>query len=39
MVELTAIGIPRCCLTRICDEGSLIKVGYGLYCAPERNAA
>ena len=37
--ELTAIGIPRCYLTRMCDEGLLVKVGYGLYRAAERNAA
>jgi hypothetical protein len=37
--ELTAIGIPRCYLTRMCDEGLLIKVGYGLYRAAEREAA
>lgn len=29
--EPTAIGTPRCHLARMCDEGSLIKVGYGLY--------
>jgi hypothetical protein len=37
-VELTAIGIPRCYLTRMCEEGLLIKVGYGLYRAAEREA-
>jgi hypothetical protein len=29
--ELTAIGIPRCYLSRMCDEGLLVKVGYGRY--------
>lgn len=28
MRELTEIGIPRCYLARMCDEGLLIKVGY-----------
>jgi hypothetical protein len=37
--DLTDIGIPRCYLTRMCDEGLLIKVGYGLYRAAERRAA
>lgn len=37
--ELTDIGIPRCYLTRMCEEGLLIKVGYGLYRAGERKAA
>ena len=37
--DLTDIGIPRCYLTRMCDEGLLIKVGYGLYRAAERKAA
>lgn len=31
--DLTDIGIPRCYLARMCDEGLLIKVGYGLYRA------
>ncbi|BCG73367.1 hypothetical protein MesoLj113a_45250 [Mesorhizobium sp. 113-1-2] len=34
--ELTGIGIPRCYLARICDEGLLIKVGYGIYRATDR---
>ena len=37
--DLTAIGIPRCYLARMCDEGLLTKVGYGLYRAAERHAA
>ncbi|CCV07439.1 hypothetical protein MESS2_560042 [Mesorhizobium metallidurans STM 2683] len=37
--ELTAIGVPRCYLARMCDEGLLIKVGYGLYRAVGRVAA
>jgi hypothetical protein len=31
--ELTNIGVPRCYLTRMCEEGLLIKVGYGRYRA------
>ena len=31
--ELTDIGAPRCYLTRMCEEGLLIKVGYGRYKA------
>ena len=37
--DLTDIGIPRCYLTRMCDEGLLVKVGYGLYRAAVGNAA
>lgn len=37
--DLSGIGIPRCYLSRMCDEGLLIKVGYGLYRAAERQAA
>ena len=38
--DLTEIGVPRCYLARMCDEGLLMKVGYGLYRAGEqRNAA
>lgn len=37
--ELTAIGIPRCYLSRMCDEGLLVKVGYGRYRAAVLNAA
>ena len=29
--ELTEIGVPRCYLTHMCEEGLLIKVGYGRY--------
>ncbi len=36
--DFTEIGIPRCYLVRMCDEGLLIKVSYGLYCAAERKA-
>ena len=27
--DLTGIGIPRCYLARMCDEGLLVKIGYG----------
>jgi hypothetical protein len=37
-LELTEIGIPRCYLARMCDEGLLIKVGYGIYRAIDREA-
>lgn len=37
--DLTEIGIPRCYLTRMCEEGLLIKVGYGRYRAAQRRAA
>ena len=37
--ELTAIGIPRCYLSRMCDEGLLLKVGYGRYRAADLNPA
>ncbi|MDE2198555.1 MAG: type IV toxin-antitoxin system AbiEi family antitoxin domain-containing protein [Rhodospirillales bacterium] len=37
--ELTDIGVPRCYLARMCDEGLIIKVGYGLYRAVAREAA
>lgn len=37
--DLSDIGIPRCYLSRMCDEGLLIKVGYGLYRAAECKAA
>lgn len=37
--DLTDIGVPRCYLARMCNEGLLIKVGYGLYRAVERQAA
>ncbi|WP_334147716.1 type IV toxin-antitoxin system AbiEi family antitoxin domain-containing protein [Hyphomicrobium sp.] len=31
--ELSAIGIPRCYLSKMCIEGLLVKVGYGRYRA------
>lgn len=31
--DLTDIGVPRCYLTLMCDEGLLVKVGYGRYRA------
>ncbi|UCI21071.1 type IV toxin-antitoxin system AbiEi family antitoxin domain-containing protein [Mesorhizobium sp. B2-1-8] len=34
--ELTEMGIPRCYLARMCDEGLLSKVGYGIYRATDR---
>lgn len=37
--DLTKIGIPRCYLTRMCDEGLLEKVSYGVYRAAVRKAA
>lgn len=37
--DLTDIGVPRCYLARMCEEGLLIKVGYGIYRAAERKAA
>jgi hypothetical protein len=37
--ELTDIGIPRWYLTRMCDEGLLVKVGYGRYRAAVPKAA
>ncbi|WP_342749169.1 type IV toxin-antitoxin system AbiEi family antitoxin domain-containing protein [Sphingomonas fennica] len=36
--DLTDIGVPRCYLARMCEEGLLTKVGYGLY-SPGRLAA
>jgi hypothetical protein len=33
------IGVPRCYLTRMCEEGLLIKVGYGRYRAGRFRAA
>lgn len=32
--DLTAIGVPRCYLTPMCEEGLLTKVGYGRYRVP-----
>ncbi|WP_258116480.1 type IV toxin-antitoxin system AbiEi family antitoxin domain-containing protein [Mesorhizobium onobrychidis] len=37
--ELTDIGVPRCYLARMCDEGLLIKVAYGRYRAALPKAA
>ena len=37
--ELTAVGIPRCYLSRMCDDGLLVKVGYGRYRAAELKSA
>jgi hypothetical protein len=37
--ELTAVGIPRCYLSRMCDEGLLVKVDYGRYRAAAKSAA
>jgi hypothetical protein len=37
--ELTDIGVHRCYLTRMCDEGLLVKVGYGRYRAAMPKAA
>ena len=32
-------GIPRCYLSRMCEEGLLVKVGYGRYRAAELKTA
>lgn len=37
--DLTDIGIPRCYLARMCDEGLLIKVSYGIYRATDKKAS
>ncbi|MER9017013.1 type IV toxin-antitoxin system AbiEi family antitoxin domain-containing protein [Mesorhizobium sp. M0768] len=37
--DLTEIGVPRCYLARMCEEGLLAKVGYGRYRAASPNAA
>ena len=37
--DLTDIGVPRCYLARMCEEGLLVKVGYGQYRAADRQAA
>lgn len=37
--DLTAIGIPRCYLSRMCEEGLLVKVGYGRYGSAKLKAA
>ncbi|WP_348626772.1 type IV toxin-antitoxin system AbiEi family antitoxin domain-containing protein [Mesorhizobium sp. LSJC285A00] len=31
--DLTDVGIPRCYLSRMCEEGLFVKVGYGRYRA------
>lgn len=31
--DLTDIGIPRCYLSKMCEEGLLVKVSYGRYRA------
>lgn len=36
--DLSEVGIPRCYLKRMCEEGLLIKVGYGRYRAVSRRA-
>ena len=36
--ELAEIGVPRCYLTRMCDEGLLVKIGYGRYPAADKAA-
>ncbi len=33
--DLKDIGIPRCYLSKMCEEGLLVKVGYGRYRAKE----
>lgn len=37
--DLTAAGIPRCYLSRMCEEGLLVKVGHGRYRAAILKAA
>lgn len=37
--DLTAIGIPPFYLARMCEEGLLVKVGYGRYRTAGRRAA
>jgi hypothetical protein len=37
--DLTDIGIPGCYLARMCNEGLLVKVGYGRYRAAAPKAA
>ncbi|RJT32858.1 hypothetical protein D3227_26055 [Mesorhizobium waimense] len=37
--DLTDIGIPRRYLSRMCEEGLLVKVGYGWYRAGALKAA
>jgi hypothetical protein len=37
--DLTAIGVPRCYLAKMCAEGLLEKVGYGRYRLGVQRAA
>jgi hypothetical protein len=37
--ELTDIGIPLCYLSKMCEEGLLVKIGYGRYRAALLKAA
>lgn len=37
--DLTDVGVLRCYLARMCGEGLLIRVGYGLYRAGNLRAA
>lgn len=37
--DLTKAGIPRCYLSRMCEEGLLVKVGHGRYRAAIPKAA
>lgn len=37
--DFTAIGIPRHYLAWMCEEDLLVKVGYGVYRAADREAA
>jgi hypothetical protein len=36
--ELTDIRVPRSYLARMCKEGLLVKIGYGVYRAANRQA-
>ena len=37
--DFSDIGVPRCYLSGMCEEGLLIKVAYGRYRTAEREAA
>ncbi|MER8612606.1 type IV toxin-antitoxin system AbiEi family antitoxin domain-containing protein [Mesorhizobium sp. M0435] len=37
--DFTDISIPRCYLSRMCEEGLLVKLGYGRYRAAALKAA
>jgi hypothetical protein len=37
--DLTSIGVPRCYLSKMCDEGLLVRVGHGRYRATKSTAA